>query len=178
MHVIKSQIHLVRQSLWSCGSLSYNRPGSGSGSGSGSGFGSGSGRGSKRPLLWLQPARGEAAADLLQLPVRLPVRFASPLNFQGGASDPQTWRGKKFEKSGSYRYSILPIRVSDPDPYWIRIQSGQWIRIRIRNLDPYQMNTDPYQMNTDPKHCFLSHLLGLNLKEIVYKITKPKITVF
>jgi hypothetical protein len=29
-------------------------------------------------------------------------------------------------------------RVSDPDPYWIRIQSGQWIRIRIRNpdLDP------------------------------------------
>ena len=33
------------------------------------------------------------------------------------------------------------IRVSDPDPdpYWIRIQSGQWIRIRIRirNPDPY-----------------------------------------
>jgi hypothetical protein len=27
-------------------------------------------------------------------------------------------------------------RVSDPDPYWIRIQSGQWIRIRIRNPDP------------------------------------------
>ncbi len=25
-------------------------------------------------------------------------------------------------------------RVSDPD--WIRIQSGQWIRIRIRNPDP------------------------------------------
>jgi hypothetical protein len=23
--------------------------------------------------------------------------------------------------------------VSDPDPYWNRIQSGQWIRIRIRN---------------------------------------------
>ncbi len=27
-------------------------------------------------------------------------------------------------------------RVSDPDPYWIRIQSGQWIWIRIRNPDP------------------------------------------
>jgi hypothetical protein len=26
--------------------------------------------------------------------------------------------------------------VSEPDPYWIRIQSGQWIRIRIRNPDP------------------------------------------
>ena len=26
----------------------------------------------------------------------------------------------------------------DPDPYWIRIQSDHWIRIRIRNL-----NTDP-----------------------------------
>ncbi len=27
-------------------------------------------------------------------------------------------------------------RVTDPDPDWIRIQSGQWIRIRIRNPDP------------------------------------------
>ncbi len=26
--------------------------------------------------------------------------------------------------------------VLDPDPGWIRIQSGQWIRIRIRNPDP------------------------------------------
>jgi hypothetical protein len=26
--------------------------------------------------------------------------------------------------------------VLDPDLYWIRIQSGQWIRIRIRNSDP------------------------------------------
>jgi hypothetical protein len=30
----------------------------------------------------------------------------------------------------------IKISVSDPDPYWIRIQSGQWIRIRIRNPDP------------------------------------------
>jgi hypothetical protein len=27
-------------------------------------------------------------------------------------------------------------RVSDPDPDWIRTQSGQWIRIRIQNPDP------------------------------------------
>jgi hypothetical protein len=28
------------------------------------------------------------------------------------------------------------IRVADPDPDWIRIQSGHWIQIRIRNPDP------------------------------------------
>jgi hypothetical protein len=28
------------------------------------------------------------------------------------------------------------FRVVDPDPDWIRIQSGLWIRIRIRNPDP------------------------------------------
>jgi hypothetical protein len=27
-------------------------------------------------------------------------------------------------------------RVADPDPNWIRIQSGHWIRIRIRNPGP------------------------------------------
>jgi hypothetical protein len=27
-------------------------------------------------------------------------------------------------------------RVVDPDPYWIRIQSGLWIRIRIRIRNP------------------------------------------
>jgi len=35
---------------------------------------------------------------------------------------------------------FLFCRVADPDPYldpdWIRIQSGKWIRIRIRNPDP------------------------------------------
>ncbi len=31
---------------------------------------------------------------------------------------------------------FLSSRVSDPDPDWIRIQSGQWIRIGIRNPDP------------------------------------------
>jgi hypothetical protein len=39
------------------------------------------------------------------------------------------------------------IRVSDPDldPDWIRIQSGQWIRIRIRihalNFASFQVNS-------------------------------------
>jgi hypothetical protein len=27
------------------------------------------------------------------------------------------------------------VADSDPDPYWIRIQSGQWIWIRIRNAE-------------------------------------------
>ncbi len=27
-------------------------------------------------------------------------------------------------------------RVADPDPNWIRIQSGQWIRIRNPDPDP------------------------------------------
>jgi hypothetical protein len=31
---------------------------------------------------------------------------------------------------------IFLCRVSDPDPDWIRIQSGQWIQILIRNPDP------------------------------------------
>jgi hypothetical protein len=30
----------------------------------------------------------------------------------------------------------IPSRVVDPDPKWIRIQSGQWIRIRTRIRDP------------------------------------------
>ena len=33
------------------------------------------------------------------------------------------------------RPAFYRFRVSDPDPDWIRIQSGQWIRIRIRNPD-------------------------------------------
>jgi hypothetical protein len=37
---------------------------------------------------------------------------------------------KKADKGGYYP------RVSYPDPDWIRIQSGQWILIRIRNSDP------------------------------------------
>jgi hypothetical protein len=33
-----------------------------------------------------------------------------------------------------FNFNIVYSRVADPD--WIRIQSGQWIRIRIRNPDP------------------------------------------
>ncbi len=32
--------------------------------------------------------------------------------------------------------NISTSRVPDPDPDWIRIQSGQWIRIRILKNDP------------------------------------------
>jgi hypothetical protein len=35
---------------------------------------------------------------------------------------------------------LFSFSVSDPD--WIRIQSGQWIRIRIRNWEPEAKN-DP-----------------------------------
>jgi hypothetical protein len=41
---------------------------------------------------------------------------------------------KEREDDGTFVNEFF--RVSDPDPYWIRIQSGQWIRIRIRNPDP------------------------------------------
>jgi hypothetical protein len=37
-------------------------------------------------------------------------------------------------------YRIMPevlTRIADPDPNWIRIQSGQWIRIRIQEDKNY-----------------------------------------
>ncbi len=33
-------------------------------------------------------------------------------------------------------FDMGKTRVVDPDPDWIRIQSGLWIRICIRNPDP------------------------------------------
>ncbi len=33
------------------------------------------------------------------------------------------------------RAKVEITRIADPDPNWIRIQSGQWIR--IRNPDPH-----------------------------------------
>jgi hypothetical protein len=39
-----------------------------------------------------------------------------------------------------HKEKLVGIRVSDPDR--IQIQSGQWIRIRIRNPDP-EGNNDP-----------------------------------
>jgi hypothetical protein len=63
--------------------------------------------------------------------------------------DPQSWIRRKYlslfcivwiSASPKYKYiRVFPVllrKVSDPDPYWIRIQLGQWIRIRIRNPDP------------------------------------------
>ncbi len=35
------------------------------------------------------------------------------------------------EQIATYQWLYLPVgSVSDPDPNWIRIQSGQWIRIQ------------------------------------------------
>ncbi len=36
----------------------------------------------------------------------------------------------------TFKFVIFKFRVVDPDPDWIRIQSGLWIRIRILNPDP------------------------------------------
>ncbi len=49
------------------------------------------------------------------------------------------WKKKLFilSKSDELREETR-VADPDPDPYWIRIQSGQWIRIRIRNPDPDQ----------------------------------------
>jgi hypothetical protein len=35
-----------------------------------------------------------------------------------------------------YDFSMVPYRDADPDPDWIRIQSGQWIQIRNPDPDP------------------------------------------
>ncbi len=42
------------------------------------------------------------------------------------------------EKDDEFKCRAYHCNVADPDPYWIRIQSGQWIRIRIRKPDPGQ----------------------------------------
>ncbi len=47
------------------------------------------------------------------------------------------------------------VRVADPDPYWIRIQSGQRIRIRIRNPDRIQEGkNDPQILKSKKFHVF------------------------
>ncbi len=48
---------------------------------------------------------------------------------------------KKIKNDYGYWYwsicDTVPVpRVADPDPNWIPIQSGQWIRNRIWNPDP------------------------------------------
>jgi hypothetical protein len=46
--------------------------------------------------------------------------------------------GRRRRKSAATGAAGIGTSVSDPDPDpdWIRILSGQWNRIRIRNLDP------------------------------------------
>ncbi len=53
--------------------------------------------------------------------------------------EPQPLSGGRPGQGGFRQTGTLHThtsRVADPDPIWIRIQSGQWIRIRIRNPDP------------------------------------------
>jgi hypothetical protein len=51
------------------------------------------------------------------------------------------------EPRNSLHFPMLTSRVADPDldPNWIRIQSGQWIRIRIRNPDRIQEGKNDLQ---------------------------------
>jgi hypothetical protein len=44
---------------------------------------------------------------------------------------------------------MIKNRVQNPDPDWIRMQSGQWIRIRIRNPDT---NPESRRAKIDPKN--------------------------
>jgi hypothetical protein len=41
-----------------------------------------------------------------------------------------------FKRHFFLKYA-LQSSVSDPDPHWTRIRLAFWIRIRIRNADPY-----------------------------------------
>ncbi len=43
--------------------------------------------------------------------------------------------GTSTARSPTAIYCNSYSRVTDPDPDWMQIQSGQWIRIRIRNPD-------------------------------------------
>ncbi len=45
---------------------------------------------------------------------------------------------KPLENMSVVKKGLVGYRASDPDPYRIRIQSGQWIRLRIhiQNPDP------------------------------------------
>jgi len=56
---------------------------------------------------------------------------------RGGGGGRGGGRGERGRKRPRYSTVCLD-RAPDPDPYWIRIQSGQWIRIRIRIRNPDQ----------------------------------------
>ncbi len=49
-----------------------------------------------------------------------------------------------------FRYDV-GARVADPDPDWIRIQSGQWIRIQEDKNDPQKLK----------KNCKSSYFLSV-----------------
>jgi hypothetical protein len=59
------------------------------------------------------------------------------------------------QKLESKNFLCPETRVADPD--WIRIQSGQWIRIRIRRIrigiQPKLPDPDADGMNADPQPC-------------------------
>ncbi len=59
------------------------------------------------------------------------------VNFSNSIMVPPKNLSKKFVFSICRKFFMMNIfRVSDPDPYWIRIQSAQWIRIRTCIRDP------------------------------------------
>jgi len=55
-----------------------------------------------------------------------------------GSKQWSTLKNQELQKKIARHFSPVGSRVVDPepDPDWIRIQSGLWIRIRIRNPDP------------------------------------------
>ena len=57
--------------------------------------------------------------------------------------------------------------VSDPDPDWIRIQWGPWIRIRIRNPDP---DPDPGARKWRFFQVFLLHFCLKPFSFLVYTV--------
>jgi len=67
------------------------------------------------------------------LPYWIRIRIANPGTPLNPDPDPQHW-GKAWN---SLHRKTLLSRVADSDPNWIKAQSCQWIRIRIRNPDPY-----------------------------------------
>jgi hypothetical protein len=57
--------------------------------------------------------------------------------------------GTKHVSAGN-RTRAACFRVADPDPDWIRIQSGQWTRIR-NGIQPKMLDPDPDETNADPQ---------------------------
>jgi hypothetical protein len=45
-------------------------------------------------------------------------------------------QGKNQKPQVTHALLIVHHKVADPDPYWVRIQSGQWIRIQEGKNDP------------------------------------------